>query len=206
MDQDGIPDICDSDIDGDGYTNLIGIVTKDNPDCELSEDNIDKDRLQEQTGICKKWNDIGDSKWDNCFFQQNNQQIDQDNDGIWSSCDSDDQTPDDNDVWDDDNDKDSDWFPNDTDECPSVPGSIWGCPDLTAWNSTAWNASAWNTWWDNNDEPIENPLQVDTCTECPCPFVDYASEILPGDRIRAVLTDPGGERVYSISDPRIIRE
>jgi hypothetical protein len=33
MDNDGIPDICDDDIDGDGVKNLIGIILYERPDC-----------------------------------------------------------------------------------------------------------------------------------------------------------------------------
>jgi hypothetical protein len=43
MDKDGIPDICDDDIDGDGTKNLIGLVLFDNPDCSIDERNINKD-------------------------------------------------------------------------------------------------------------------------------------------------------------------
>ncbi|MBU0627194.1 thrombospondin type 3 repeat-containing protein [Patescibacteria group bacterium] len=33
MDEDGIPDICDSDIDGDGIENLLGILKYENGTC-----------------------------------------------------------------------------------------------------------------------------------------------------------------------------
>jgi hypothetical protein len=33
QDKDGIPDICDDDIDGDGLKNLIGIISYENKDC-----------------------------------------------------------------------------------------------------------------------------------------------------------------------------
>ena len=47
MDGDGIPDICDDDIDGDGVKNLIGLVLFDNPDCSIDERNINHDLLRQ---------------------------------------------------------------------------------------------------------------------------------------------------------------
>jgi len=42
MDHDKIPDICDDDIDGDGIKNLIGIILKDNADCSLDQNNLNR--------------------------------------------------------------------------------------------------------------------------------------------------------------------
>ena len=40
MDKDGIPDICDDDIDGDGKPNLLGIILFEKADCSYDHENI----------------------------------------------------------------------------------------------------------------------------------------------------------------------
>jgi hypothetical protein len=39
MDKDGIPDMCDSDIDGDGAQNPLGLISYMKPDCSYGPDN-----------------------------------------------------------------------------------------------------------------------------------------------------------------------
>lgn len=39
MDKDGIPDICDTDMDGDGKINLLGIINFENKDCSYDNGN-----------------------------------------------------------------------------------------------------------------------------------------------------------------------
>lgn len=227
MDTDGIPDRCDDDIDGDGVENLIGILLGENTDCEISVEIIDSDRLQQQVDIAKDelQNPGNNNKKDNCFVVANPEQTDSDSDGLWDICDNT-PTPSEpgsdnlwwgwaNAWWEESwwsnansgsseawwgwKDSDGDWSPDSSDGCPSVPWSQWWCPQITPPQDP--NNS-------NNSIPEleKNKLRADTCTECPCPFVDYAAEVLPGDRVRAVLTDPWEERVYSVSAPAIVRE
>jgi hypothetical protein len=35
LDKDGIPDLCDDDIDGDGVVNLMNLLTKELPNCRI---------------------------------------------------------------------------------------------------------------------------------------------------------------------------
>jgi len=63
-DKDGIGDVCDDDIDGDGIKNPIGIVD--------DEGNIDISKRTKET--------------DNCLFIVNTNQIDSNQNGIWDAC------------------------------------------------------------------------------------------------------------------------
>ena len=81
MDNDWIPDICDSDIDGDGVPNLLGIIKYETPDCRYNQDNIDFSRLRLEFNLVKKW-----QKLDNCPFVDNPDQIDLNQDGIGDTC------------------------------------------------------------------------------------------------------------------------
>lgn len=54
LDQDTIIDMCDTDIDGDGVENLLGILIGENEECRFSRSVIDLDRLQEEIQLIKK--------------------------------------------------------------------------------------------------------------------------------------------------------
>ena len=73
MDKDGIPDICDDDIDGDGIKNLLGLIKYEKADCSYDSENLNIDLLRKHIGICSL---------DNCPFQSNDNQIDLNNNGI----------------------------------------------------------------------------------------------------------------------------
>ena len=77
MDSDGIPDICDDDIDGDGIKNLIWIVTHENKDCSIGLSNVNGSLLRQQFWICSL---------DNCPFDSNSTQTDLDNDWVGDVC------------------------------------------------------------------------------------------------------------------------
>jgi len=81
MDHDGIPDMCDDDIDWDWVKNLLWIIKFDNKDCSITNDNIDLNRLNEEHNLAKKWWNI-----DNCLFTNNPDQIDSNSNGIWDGC------------------------------------------------------------------------------------------------------------------------
>lgn len=126
MDEDGVPDICDDDIDGDGNKNLIGIIRYETEDCSYTADNLNVDLLRQHVGVCSL---------DNCPFTTNPDQRDLNNNGIGDVCDG----------WFIDilvqnstqqgtiADQDGDGIPDQEDACPTIPGSILnqGCPDFS---------------------------------------------------------------------------
>ncbi len=213
LDNDWIIDMCDTDIDWDWVDNILGILIWENRWCEFTRSVLDIDRLQEQIWRIKKWEAL-----DNCPFLENELQEDNDNDALWDWCDSDNFSQ----VEIIDTDKDG--IIDEEDACPEIPENKNGiededgCPEIwswwwgwwwwgasaSAWNSSAgwWWASAWSAsswWWDGFIKP-------DECIQCPCPKADYLSELMPWDRVKAVLVDPSEEIIYNHSAPRVIRE
>ncbi len=85
MDKDGIPDICDTDIDGDGKLNLLGIINFENKDCSYginnSENTNDKgnNNINQET-ITKHYQGV--CSLDNAPFYINPDQLDLNEDGI----------------------------------------------------------------------------------------------------------------------------
>ncbi|GHW02248.1 hypothetical protein AGMMS50249_0340 [candidate division SR1 bacterium] len=77
LDKDGIPDLCDDDIDGDGKKNLLGLILKENDDCSFDDKNVDLDVLKRHFGVCSL---------DNCPFTSNNNQYDGAGNGIGDAC------------------------------------------------------------------------------------------------------------------------
>ena len=152
LDGDGIPDVCDDDIDGDGQKNLLWIITKENRDCSVSSNNVNLDILRKQLWVCSL---------DSCPF--NNLEVsDLNNNWIWDVCEKDilellwssyneDRTV----VVDGDIDKDG--VPDSQDKCINIPGNSYdGCPiykdQYCQTNSLCWNG-ALDEW--------------ETCRNCP---------------------------------------
>jgi hypothetical protein len=88
MDQDGIPDVCDDDIDWDGIPNLLGLLVRENKDCKITSDIVNQAVLEEQRQvILKNYNKWENPQFDNCPFVANPDQADEDTDGKWDVCD-----------------------------------------------------------------------------------------------------------------------
>ena len=80
LDQDGIPDMFDNDIDGDGVKNLLGMILYEKSDCSLIVgDNVDEELYLKHFGICSL---------DNCPFGYNPDQSDLNLNGIGDICES----------------------------------------------------------------------------------------------------------------------
>ena len=201
LDKDGIIDQCDTDIDGDSVPNLLWLLIWENEDCRITWEIVDSDRLLEQVWLIRKWAEL-----DNCSFESNSDQSDEDEDAFGDVCDST-NTPLDPDQWwgwvpwdgsiwwAPEWDRDNDGLPDSRDACPDIPENgngvqdDDGCPELPGWGNV----------------PSRSTIQVNGCVQCPCPKVDYEAQVLPGDRVKAVLTDPSGEIVYSHTAPRVVK-
>lgn len=74
LDKDGIPDIYDDDIDGDGIKNLLGLILFEKPSCELVlGENVNANLYRQHFGVCSL---------DNCPFAKNIDQTDANTNGI----------------------------------------------------------------------------------------------------------------------------
>lgn len=238
MDKDGIPDLCDDDIDGDGISNPMNLLTKELPNCAINSWNINQQILLASTQACASW-----ASWiDNCPFTINPDQLDADGNGIWAACGGDGNgwTTAGNLAW-----GTTAW----ADAWSTT--AWWASAGATAWWTITWNTAGWNQWWattawdqdsdgdgipdaidacpgtpesangdsdgdgcpeapwDESDDPEvpDNPLvEVDSCTQCPCPEADYASSLWKWDRVRALLLDEAGSIIYKYTKPEIIQE
>ena len=87
MDHDKIPDICDDDIDGDGIKNLIGIILKDNADCSLDQNNLNRSLIGgEKDKNNHIWFNNLSCQLDNCPFARNPDQSDVNRDSQGDLC------------------------------------------------------------------------------------------------------------------------
>ncbi len=82
MDKDGIPDMCDDDIDGDGIPNLPNILVGETSNCQITDSVVSKDVLNEEILYAQKGQQI-----DNCPFLVNQDQLDLNGNGIGDECD-----------------------------------------------------------------------------------------------------------------------
>jgi hypothetical protein len=203
LDKDGIPDLCDDDIDWDWLKNRLTLLTKEPSDCKLFHSLIEKTVRDDYFWQIAWW-----EQFDNCPFLPNPEQGDVNKNWYGNACDSstwsntwwwnwwDDWT------WDSDwpdKDDDGDGIDNGSDSCPWTPESANGSSDADGCPEAP--VDEWN---DNNGD--NGLVRIDTCTQCPCPEADYASSLWKWDRVRALLLDPLGKMIYRYSAPEIIDE
>jgi len=170
QDKDGIPDVCDDDIDWDGVKNLIGILSLEDDTCSVVSSNLNKDILF--------YHIQGSCSLDNCPFIVNSDQEDLTLNGIWDLCDDDlwvllDDLWGNFDVW---LDSDDDGLLDEFDLCPEIPenyNGIWdydGCPEI--WLGL--NCEKWIIWLDGAvpsvfDQVCNNNNICDLNEWCACP-------------------------------------
>lgn len=166
-DKDKIPDICDSDLDGDGILNDIGLVLFDNADCSLTGNNLNPQIIKNPS-----------PQSDNCPIQSNGDQNNTDGDNYWDSCDKQPNTantspspfadldndgiPNNEDT--DNNDDDKDGTPNHLDNLPNIPFI------------SNMSISAWSTLVRATESSILN-----NCSSCPCGTTQVLSPIAAWD-------------------------
>lgn len=84
-DQDGIPDLYDDDLDGDGVKNLLGLIRYERADCKLIPgENVDEQRYTQHFGVCSL---------DNCPLVSNADQSDLNANGKGDSCEKEEEQP-----------------------------------------------------------------------------------------------------------------
>ncbi len=171
LDNDGVPDICDTDIDGDGVPNPLHILMREAPNCVYTPEMIDQDALKESFHY--PW------ALDNCFLVSNPGQEDTDQDGKGDSCDD---TVNELPIQQDD-DWDWDGIKNNVDACPQLPENYnkqrdWdGCPEIL----------------EENKKPI---ITQPACTTCPCNYIHFPGDITNTDRIKAELKSKDKKYLY----------
>jgi hypothetical protein len=208
MDNDGIPDICDTDIDGDGRPNLLGLILFEQEDCRIDRTNINPETLAlHQQGLCTL---------DNCPFLSNSDQRDINLNMIGDVCEDI--------AWYLDlslvpkgiiSDRDGDGIPDDLDLCPDIPEEyngiedLDGCPELwireqcdprlifpglTVDGKTIVDC-------ENMVDCSPAPITTVNCNSCPCHFSDFSSDLHREDKVRAVLLTTDLSSVYTFSIP-----
>ncbi|MCX6823084.1 MAG: thrombospondin type 3 repeat-containing protein [candidate division SR1 bacterium] len=175
LDKDGIPDMCDDDIDGDGKPNLIGLLKYENKDCSFTNDNINLDLLNEHfKSVCTL---------DNAPFSANQDQLDLNGDGIGDADTrfTGTQTTTDTDT-------DGDGVLDTQDLCPLINGmgATNGCPEV------------------GNCAPNDPATIQATCNQCPCQYTDFVADLANGDQVQAILRDKQKTIIYNYSQPWII--
>ncbi len=201
MDNDGIPDVCDDDIDWDGMTNLIGLIEYENEDCSINMQNINRDIVSMHNNICGL---------DNCPTVNNENQMDLNNNWWWDLCDweyfNDWESEENNQL-----DTDWDWIIDELDSCPLIPENyngiedFDGCPEIWANNNcNLWDFNYW--FWDIDNYTDLPTITTTECLSCPCAFSDYANDLVLDDKIRALLWDLDMSIIYSETIPEPIKQ
>jgi hypothetical protein len=79
LDGDKIPDMCDTDIDGDGIANLLGLINIENKNCSYESDPNASNANLNQEILAKHYQNI--CSLDNAPFNNNTDQLDLNQDG-----------------------------------------------------------------------------------------------------------------------------
>lgn len=169
MDKDGIPDICDDDIDWDGVKNLLGIINYENNNCKISFSDFDDKELLNQIST---ENFTKHFKWicslDNAPFIPNSNQEDINLNGVWDVMEK--QL-----SWNEEKitmfiwDSDGDWIPDYKDKCMYIQETYNGiedddwCPEI--WADLGCNKiSSCGNWKIDPNESCDNcPIDIWIC-------------------------------------------
>ncbi len=189
LDGDAVPDICDTDIDGDGVINLLGLINTETKNCAYSRENLN------QAVLIKHFQSI--CSLDNAPFNSNADQLDLNQDGIGDVYQETIWIVGSGEIIDTDNDS----IPDNQDICPTIQetrNNITdedGCPEI--WTEL---------WCKQTIAGITNDtLRIQAeCNQCPCPFWDVASDLTNNDQVRAVLRNKEKTIQYKFSLPWIV--
>ncbi len=165
MDNDGTPDMCDDDIEGDGYINPVGLLLFEKDDCSIW-DNLNMPLLEQYGNQSNN-----DPSLDNCPLTSNAGQENTDSDQYGNVCDTDPSIPNTN----NNNDNDNDGIPNHLDILPNVPNGSLGLPNTLSPLVVGTNSTIANT-----------------CVACPCGFTQTLSPLAQGDMVYAEMWYEGG--------------
>lgn len=204
-DGDGIPDICDDDIDGDGIKNELGMILFETPTCSYNENNLDQWIFNKHF----QWS----CSLDNCPFRSNANQSDLNINGKGDVCDADginninswnnNTTTQDNDGRSENYLKSLSWdivskvcpanvsaFNCPGPNCPANSNAV--CPGPNCPFSCPWPKCPGVAWVN--------------CLQCPCQFAGYDGDLADGDQVRAWLRNIQGTINYAYSLPRPINQ
>jgi len=188
LDTDGIPDVCDEDIDGDWNPNEIWLVLFEQDDCSIDAQNINPGKTQEHLEwVCSI---------DNCPFVANSDQLDLNNDWLWDWCPE--LAPYAEELLDpSERDTDWDWYTDDRDACATLAENFNNVEDAD-WCPEIWEDDPCT---DIAENPFVNALN---CNSCPCHFADFGWTLQQWDKVRAILTDQPWDVDYTRSFPKVV--